>query len=65
VAWWRARSSTDVLAELAGSAVDLHAAEVVEQLHAAEVAEQLRVAAPDGITPDVGDEITERIRKDG
>jgi hypothetical protein len=56
VAWWRARSSTDVLAELAESAVDLHAAEV---------AEKLRVAAPDGITPDVGDEITERIRKDG
>ena len=56
MAWWRARSSTDVLAELAGSAVDLHAAEV---------AEKLGVAAPDGITPDVGDEITERLRKDG
>ncbi|MCW2914230.1 MAG: hypothetical protein JWN52_2298 [Actinomycetia bacterium] len=56
VAWGRARSATDVLADLAESAVDLYAPAL---------AGQLGIAAPDGLTAEVGLEITERLRKDG
>ncbi|HTJ35813.1 MAG TPA: hypothetical protein VL738_21540 [Dactylosporangium sp.] len=50
VAWRRGRASTDVLADLSESAVDLYAATL---------AAQLGVAATDGLA------ITERLRKDG
>lgn len=55
-AWRRGRVSTDVLAELSESAVDLYATTLVTQLG---------IAAPDGLTPEVGLEVTERLRKDG
>ncbi|MGI5240776.1 hypothetical protein [Dactylosporangium sp. CA-139066] len=56
VAWRRARAATDVLADLAESAVDLYGPAL---------AAQLGVAAPDGLTPAVGLAVTERLRKDG
>lgn len=56
VAWRRGRVSTDVLADLSESAVDLYGATLVTQLG---------IAAPDGLTPEVGLAVTERLRKDG
>lgn len=54
VAWWRARSSTDRLAELAEAAVDLYAPAVAGQL-----------GLPTALTPDVAEELTRILRKDG
>jgi hypothetical protein len=56
VAWRRARASTDVLAELSESMVDLYGPAL---------AAQLGIAAPDGLTAGVGLEVAERLRKDG
>ena len=55
VAWRRGRISCDALADLVESTVDLHTRAVVEQLG---------IDAPNGITPAVGLDVTERIRKD-
>ena len=56
VAWRRARASTGVLAELSESVVDLYALTLVAQLG---------ITTVDGLTPQVGLAVTERLRKDG
>lgn len=55
VAWRRGRASCDTLSDLIESAVDLHAGAV---------AEHLGINAPEGLTRAVGDQVTERLRKD-
>lgn len=54
LAWRRGRASCDTLSDLIESAVDLHAGVVVEHLG---------IAAPEGLTYEIGGQVTERILK--
>ncbi|WP_433205407.1 hypothetical protein ACQP1G_17950 [Nocardia sp. CA-107356] len=54
-AWLQARSATATLADLAEAAVDLYGAEL---------ARKLGLTCPDRLTPALGEEVTELLRKD-